>query len=146
MTLEWAKLIIQLITSLVWPFAAIVIALSFRPQLRELLGRIRKIHAPGFDLEADAERLTQQTAEIKDSQYPDVPIKQLSPDAPPPSLPMSAESATLIDKPTKFEELLVTAASTPRSTAVTIRHLVESELRRLLAATGRFSRAGQKMR
>jgi hypothetical protein len=144
MTLEWAKLIVQLVGSLVWPVAAILIALSFRPQLRELLGRVRKIHAPGFDLEADAERLTQETAEIKDSQYPDIPLKQ--PQLGAPSSRMLVGNATLIDEPTEFEKLLVTAASAPLGAAVTVRYLVESELRRLLAATGRLSRAGQGMR
>jgi hypothetical protein len=148
MALEWARVIVQLLSAVLWPVAVFCIALIFRPEIQEFLRRVRKVHGAGIDLEADAaERLTQQTLEVKEDQYPDEPRKQPPIDATPAqAIAAFAKSVTTIDRPTKFEELLVAAASTPRSAAVTVRHLVESELRRLLAATGRLSRAGPEMR
>jgi hypothetical protein len=145
MKLEWGKLVVQLMTAVFWPAAVFGIACLFKPQIRELLGRIRKIDAAGFHIEADAEQLTQKTAEIKEVQYPGEPVKQPPTGESAQQVARTKVTATLIEGPTNFEEMLIRAASTPRSAALLVRHTVESEMRRLLAATGRFSRAGQQM-
>ena len=153
-SLEWAKVIVQGIGAIAWPCVVVWAAWYFRRELTPLLARVRKIEAPGFKLETA--ELAEKTAEVKVNQYPDPSEaveysgesgKQLvAPEIPDVFAHVSPQKVALVHlrTATNLEKSLIEAASSARGTAVTVRHLVESELRHLLAATGYLSRAGQR--
>lgn len=152
--LEWAKVVVQGVSAVAWPVVFIWAVWRFRPELIRLLARIQKIEAPGFKLETA--ELAMKTAELKVDRYPDQSEAVERP-AGPMQLPAaevegvtkhgSTENVafTPYQTATNLEKALVESASSAYGTAVTVRHLVESELRRLLAATGYLSRAGQRL-
>ena len=159
--LEWAKLVEQFVAALAWPFACVLMAFWFRPQLRDLLSKVRKFHTAGLDFEV-AEQLQIKTAEIRQEHYPDHPItgvpqlpngKSQDGTATPSGLSLVAaeHDPEAIAVPEQMhrsllDSLLTEAADAPKAIVIIMRQLVGTELRRLLAATGHYGRIGGQIR
>lgn len=137
----------QLTAAVVWPFTCLILVWFFRGELRGILHRLRRLHGPGFDLETDkAQRLEAETKIIQEEQYPERPVL--------PSAHLS--ETTVVEKPIPHTSgtsdfssdtwLLKQADEAPAATALMARQLVESELRKLLAATGHLNRIGGQMK
>jgi hypothetical protein len=153
--IEWAKIASDLVGRLAWPGVSLIIACLFRPEIRKLVNRLRKLHGPGFDLETEkieAQQLEVETLEIREEHYPENPVtpatQRLPASGPPPAqIPSTAEAAAVEQPNTRLlDSLLTQAVDAPKAIVVIVRQLVETELRKLFALSGYYSRVGGQSR
>jgi hypothetical protein len=60
---EIARLVLDYLKALVWPLATLIIVYGFRGQIRDLIRRVRTVHAPGIDA-AFSEQVADVSAEV----------------------------------------------------------------------------------
>jgi hypothetical protein len=74
---DWATLVLNFLAGIAWPVVVLIVALVFKSQLAELLGRVTKLTTPLGSLDAEVKEIANEVIEEKDAAARDAQLGQL---------------------------------------------------------------------
>jgi len=126
------------IAALLWPAVALTAVLLFRPEIRDLLRRIRKGKLLGQEIELDESvtKLARDVEALVDAPLPPVAV------ANPVPTNVAASGGDAGSADSEITEVLTMAAASPVAALIQLAARLERDGRRLLAATGHLKEVG----